>query len=364
MIRYLFEDLPEAGEVREVRPGILWLRMPLPMASLNHINLYLLEDVDGWWIVDTGIGIGDTETIWEQVFEEHLGDKPIKAVLSTHYHPDHTGVAGWLCERWRVPFYMSQTEYLTGMTFSRITSEHFTWMSEEYLTRCGFDSAQIEDMKGRFGGMGEVMHPLPTSYRRLVDGAHLRIGDTSWEVMVGRGHSPEHACLYSAGDNILISGDQVIPRITSNISVGGTEPDANPLKDWFVSLERFLEELPADALVLPAHNAPFYGLHNRLRYLIDHHEDHLLALEEACVDQDRTALDLLPVLFDRELDEHNLGLALGECLAHLNFLHQRGQVSRAVDEQGVYRYRSVDETLSQRRRERHYDGRDDAPMQV
>ncbi|NND66379.1 MAG: MBL fold metallo-hydrolase [Halioglobus sp.] len=364
MIRYLFEDLPEAGEVREIRPGILWLRMPLPMASLNHINLYLLEDDDGWWIVDTGIGIGDTETIWESVFARHLGDKPVKAVLSTHYHPDHTGVAGWLCERWRAPFYMSQAEYFTGMTFSRTTNEHFTWMSQQYLAQCGFDDQQIEDMGGRFGGMGEVMRPLPTAYRRLVDGGHLRINGVDWEVMVGRGHSPEHACLYCASHNILISGDQVIPRITSNISVGGSEPEANPLKEWFSSLERFLDELPHDTLVLPAHNAPFHGLHTRLRYLIDHHEDHLLALEEACVEEGHTALELLPVLFKRELDEHNLGLALGECLAHLNYLHQRGQVARELDEKGAYRYRSIDETLALRRRQRHHDAQGDAPMQV
>ncbi len=364
MIEYLFPDLPEAGDVREVSPGILWLRMPLPMPSLDHINLYLLEDADGWWLVDTGIGFGDTQAIWERVFEEHLGGKPVKAVLSTHYHPDHTGVAGWLCERWRVPFYMTQGEYFTGMTFSRMTQDDFTWATDQYFQHCGFDAGRIAEIKSRFGGMGEVMRPLPTAYRRLVDGTQLRINGVNWEVMVGRGHSPEHACLYCAAHNILVSGDQVIPRISSNISVGGTEPEANPLKDWFASLERFLEELPADTLVLPAHNAPFHGLHTRLRYLIDHHEDHLLALEEACLEDGRTALELLPVMFDRELDEHNLGLALGECLAHLNYLHQRGQVAREVDGQGAYRYRSVDETLPQRRRERHYGARGDAPMQV
>lgn len=364
MIRYLFDNEPAAGEVREIREGLLWLRMPLPMPSLNHINLYLLEDEDGWWIVDTGIGIGDTEAIWERVFAQHLADKPVKAVLSTHYHPDHTGVAGWLCERWRAPFYMSHGEYFTGMAFSRTTSEDFSWTTDQYYRHCGFDDKQISDIRSRFGGMGEVMRPLPTAYRRLVDGTNLRINGVNWEVMVGRGHSPEHACLYSASHNILVSGDQVIPRITSNISVGGAEPEANPLKDWFASLERFLEELPGDALVLPAHNAPFYGLHTRLRYLIDHHEDHLLALEEACVEEGRTALELLPVLFQRELDEHNLGLALGECLAHLNYLHQRGQVAREVDQRGAYRFRSVDETLRQRRRERHYDAQCDGPIQV
>ena len=191
---------------------------------------------------------------------------------------------------------------------------------------------------------------MPTAYRRLVDGAFLTINGQRWRVVVGRGHCPEHACLYSESLNILISGDQVIPKITSNVSVMAGEPEANPLNEWLASHERFLDILPADALVLPAHNAPFYGLHERLRYLIEHHEEHLLALEEACVDKAPTAMELLPVLFKRPLDEHQLGLALGECIAHLNYLHQRGQLAREVNDKGQLRYRSIDDTLPMRLR--------------
>jgi glyoxylase-like metal-dependent hydrolase (beta-lactamase superfamily II) len=162
--------------------------------------------------------------------------------------------------------------------------------------------------------------------------------------------------------NVLISGDQVIPRITSNVSVMGGEPEANPLKDWLASHERFLEVLPADALVLPAHNAPFYGLHGRLRFLIEHHEEHLLALEEACVDAAPTALELLPVLFKRELDENQIGLALGECIAHLNYLHQRGQLARETNGKGQHIYRSIDDTLHLRLRRNRSAGGDDQPI--
>jgi glyoxylase-like metal-dependent hydrolase (beta-lactamase superfamily II) len=205
---------------------------------------------------------------------------------------------------------------------------------------------------------------MPTAYRRLVDGAFLSINGNRWQVMVGRGHSPEHACLYSSALNILISGDQVIPRITSNISVSGAEPEGNPLREWLNSHERFLDVLPADALVLPAHNTPFYGLHERLRYLIEHHEDHLLALEEACLEQSHSAMELLPVLFKRPLDGHNLSLALGECIAHLNYLHQRGQLSRTVDAADCYRYQSIDATLPMRLRKQRHAAEDVPPMQV
>jgi glyoxylase-like metal-dependent hydrolase (beta-lactamase superfamily II) len=363
MLTYLFEDVPEPGGLREIVPGVYWLRMPLPMA-LDHINLYLLEDADGWWVVDTGIAIDPTQELWEKIFADSLSGKPVKAVVSTHYHPDHTGMAGWLCERFQAPFYMTQGEYLSGLSFSRMKKEDFSWTSRQHLQRSGYDEQQIEAARERFGGFGPYIKPMPTSYHRLVDGDSLVVNGSRWRVVVGRGHSPEHACLFNESLNILISGDQVIPRITSNVSVMGGEPEANPLKDWFQSHEHFLEVLPADALVLPAHNAPFHGLHFRLRHLIEHHEEHLLALEEACLEETPTAMELLPVLFKRELDQQQVGLALGECIAHLNYLHQRGQVERVEDEEGRYRYRSVDDTLPLRLRKHRHQAELLPPVQV
>jgi len=363
MLKYLFDDVPGAGQWREVAPGVLWLRMPLPM-ELDHINLYLLEDTDGWWIVDTGLAIGPTQALWEQLFEQVFKDKPVKAVVSTHHHPDHTGMAGWLCERWRAPFYITEAEYFTGLAFSRTQQHHYSWTTEQHMLRSGYTPQQVERSREHFGGFGAIITPMPTAYRRLVDGAFLTINGHRWQVVIGRGHSPEHACLYCSALNILLSGDQVIPRITSNISVSGAEPEGNPLREWLKSHERFLDTLPADVLVLPAHNAPFHGLHERLRFLIEHHEDHLLALEQACVAAPLSAMELLPVLFKRTLEGHNLSLALGECIAHLNYLHQRGQVERVEDAQGCYRYRSVDATLPMRLRKRRHQAEEAPPMQV
>lgn len=360
-LNYPFAELPEPGRCQLVAPGIKWLRMPLPMA-LDHINLYLLEDDDGWWVIDTGIAYGATQKLWRQIFADELGDKPIKAVLCTHMHPDHVGQAGWLCDEWKVPLYMTMGEYLSARVFSTMTADDLSWTSERFFRQAGMPTDFFAQMKSLFRGFGSVVEKLPGAYHRLEDGDRLSIGGVRWEIVVGSGHSPEHACLYSAALNVLISGDQVIPRITSNVSVTPGEPEGNPLRSWLFSHQDFLERLPADALVLPAHNTPFYGLHERLRALIVHHEDHLLALEQACATP-QSALELLPVLFKRELDETLIGMALGECVAHLNYLHQRGQLSRLEDTQGVYRFVSVDDTLPQRVRQGGHTA-DDSPLQV
>ncbi|MEM1113583.1 MAG: MBL fold metallo-hydrolase [Pseudomonadota bacterium] len=363
MISYPIEGLPEPGRSIEVADGVHWLRMPLPMA-LDHINLYLIEDEDGWLIVDTGIALGPTESLWEEVFTHVLADKPVKAVICTHFHPDHTGMAGWLCERWRVPFYMSWAEYYSGVNFSRLTPEDFSWTHEQHMARIGYSPDQIEQARKHFGGFGAYIKPMPKAFRRLQEGDSQLINGRRWRVIVGRGHSPEHACLYCEALNLMISGDQLIPRITSNISVNANEPEANPLRDWLQSLERLLEVVPDDTFILPAHNEPFYGAHARIRQLIEHHEEHLLAIEEACAASPGTVMDMLPVLFKRNLDAQQVGMAVGECIAHLNYLLGRGQLSRKIDEHGVYRYYSVDETLPQRLRQRSPEAADEGPLQV
>ena len=360
-LKYPFDDPPPAGRCFEVSPGVKWLRMPLPMA-LDHINLYLLEDHDGWWVIDTGINVGPVKDLWRQVIENELDGKPLKAVLCTHMHPDHVGQAGWLCGEWRLPLYMSMGEYLSARTYSKFTADDLGWVGEEFYRRAGMDDSHFEAVKERFRGFGSAVEPIPMAYRRLEEQDYLTIGDTRWRVITGRGHSPEHVCLYSAALNVLISGDQVIPRITSNVSVSSSEPEGNPLRHWMASHQKFLEALPADPLVLPAHNLPFYGLHDRLRSLIQHHEDHLLALEQACLTPS-TALELLPVLFKRELDDFQVDMALGECIAHLNYLVHRAQLDRELNTSGAWLYRSIDDSLQQRLRQMSHIP-DDQPLQV
>ena len=187
-----------------------------------------------------------------------------------------------------------------------------------------------------FGGFGRGLYALPDSFHRLNDGDELRIGDHVWRVVVGSGHSPEHACLYCPELKLMISGDQVLPKITTNVSVWFEQPWANPLGLYLDSLRRF-EPMAAETLVLPSHGRPFRGLHARLAGLRDHHDARLAETLDALAEP-RSAAALVPLLFQRELDTHQLTFALGEALAHLHFLEADGRVRREVGEDGVHRF--------------------------
>ncbi len=358
-LQYPFEQSPPPGTTMEVSPGVRWLRMPLPLA-LDHINLYLLRDDDGWWIVDTGIGGGKTQELWEQIFANELDGLPIKAVLSTHMHPDHVGQAGWLCERFRVPFYMTRAEFYAARVMSEMP-DGLSWTSEQYMRRHGTAEAHIERMRSSKMRMSSMVEPLPMAYRRLRAGQRLRIGGHDWKIMVGEGHSPEHACLYCAELGVLLSGDQVIAGITPNVSVMPTEPEANPMADWLQTLKPF-GDLPEDTLVLPAHRLPFYGLRQRVSDIIEHHEDHMVALEKAC-QRPQLLSDLLPVLFKRELDPSQITMAQGECVAHLHLLMERGLIARELGEDGLYRFRTTDPDIADKHTSPGYQG-DDSPHMV
>lgn len=358
-LRYPFDKTPEFGTVAQVAPGVFWLRMPLPMA-LDHINLYMLEDESGWYIVDTGLRGEDKQQYWQQIFDTALGGKPVIGVIVTHMHPDHVGQAGWLTEKWQAPLYMTRLEYLQARVLVAMP-RGLAWTTEQHMHRIGVSAAHIEKMRQSTFGFSDIVEPMPMAYNRLVAGRVLSIGGNDWQVIVGEGHSPEHACLYAPALGVLISGDQVIPKITSNISVMASEPEANPLADWLASLQQFFR-LPENTLVLPAHNTPFYGLHERVRFLLQHHEDHMVALEKACVTP-QTVMELLPVLFKRRLNGAQVTMALGECVAHLNLLSARQRVMRTLDQDGVYRYQTIDPELEARHLSADY-AQDDCPIMV
>lgn len=347
----------------EVAPGVYWLQMPLPM-SLNHINLYLLEGDTGWTIVDTGIRGAETRDYWLEIFDKSLGGNPVEQIICTHMHPDHTGQSGFLSEHWRAPLLMSYSEYYQARVMQTMMRDGGNWQMSEYFQRAGIEMDFLEKMRearSNFAPEPED-HPFPASYERLSEGDTLTIGHNDWQVITGSGHSPEHVCLYCKDLRLLISGDQILPIITSNVSVQPTEPFANPMVAWLDSHEKFKALLPDDILVLPAHNRPFYGVQARLQELIDHHEDRMLIIEEACVEPQR-AIDLLPRLFARELEDHSLFMGLGEAIAHIHCLMTRNRIERTLDGE-VYRYRSIDPTLADRARPGEHEAPDEAPQQV
>lgn len=338
-LEYPFPEVPPTGTTIEVAPGVLWMRMPLPF-SLNHINLWALADGDGWTIVDTGVSTPDTAAAWRQLLPGALGGKPVTRILVTHMHPDHIGMAGWLMRKYpEARLWITRLEYMTCRVLAADTGREAPDVGVEFYKRAGWDDEAIEFYRTRFGGFGKGVYKLPDSFRRIRDQEVLRIGDHDWRVVVGTGHSPEHACLHCADLKVLISGDQVLPKISSNVSVFPTEPDGDPLGDWMASLERIAREVPDDVLVLPAHNEPFRGLHARLAYLAAGHRQGLVKLRAMLEQSPRRAIDVFGALFGRPIDSlHLQSMATGESLAHLNYLVARGQADVRLDEAGVAWY--------------------------
>lgn len=336
---YPFTSKPEPGTTMEVAPGVHWLRLTLPF-QLNHINLWLLEDGDGWTIVDTGLNDSGSRAAWENLFGTMMGGKPVHRVIVTHLHPDHVGLAGWLVERFDAPLFMSRTDYLLCRTLVMDTGREAPHEGVRFYKAAGFPDEALAKYKERFGGFGMGVHRLPQSFRRLQEGNTLTIGGRVWQVVVGSGHAPEHVCLWCPEANLLISGDQVLPRISSNVSVFPTEPDSNPLQDWIDSCHRIKALLPPDTLVLPAHNEPFRNAGKRLQDLIGGHEEGMAKLLDLCREPKR-AVEVFPALFRSRITGGNYIMATGESIAHLNCLIARGQMTRTTGADGVDLYQTV-----------------------
>jgi glyoxylase-like metal-dependent hydrolase (beta-lactamase superfamily II) len=338
---YPFEGLPARGMTTEVAPGVHWIRMPLPY-RLDHINLWALDDGKGWALVDTGVRNEETALVWRELFSNAPDQRPITRVFVTHMHPDHVGMAGWLTKKFGVRLWMSRLEYLTCRVMVSDTGREAPPDAVEFYRRAGWSENSIETYRTRFGNFGKHIHPLPDSYRRLQDGEELIIGANTWRVIVGSGHSPEHACLYCPALKVLISGDQILPRISSNVSVHPNEPDGDPMKNWLDSLAKIRREVPDDVLVLPSHNECFRGLHARIDALESGQHKSLERLRRSLKDRKR-AIDVFGALFARAISEADvalLGMATGESLACLNYLIHRGEVESEIDAEGVAWYQN------------------------
>ncbi|HWK60205.1 MAG TPA: MBL fold metallo-hydrolase [Eoetvoesiella sp.] len=340
------EAVPEPGRALTVGDGVRWIRLPLPFA-LDHINVWLLRDeIDGrqgWTVVDTGVARDNVKALWEQVFETALDGLPVLRVLVTHMHPDHVGLAQWLCERWNAPLWITMTEFMTARLWSRAPLQNQVEggaggdMALAHFVRHGLSDPQAIQEIGKRGSYYPSLVPdAPASFRRIMDGDEIAIGGRVWRVIVGYGHSPEHAALYCDTLQMLISGDMVLPRISTNVSVFSFEPEANPLPLYLKSLKRF-DGLPEDTVVLPSHGRPFKGLHERIAQQHAHHAERLDEVMAACRTP-RSANDIVPIMFHRKLDTHQITFAIGEALAHLHALYYQGKLKRELGGDGVFRF--------------------------
>lgn len=342
----LGDTLPKECEVLEVSQGVKWIRMRLPFA-LDHINLWLLKDRDtspegvervGWTIVDCCIDSETTRAQWESIFANCLEGMPILRVIVTHMHPDHIGLAHWLCARWEARLWISATDY----SAARVAIDDRNGFGGEagalfYESHGIADEDFLQHVRGRSSYYPALVPALPPNYRRLMDGAYLTIDGKRWRCISGYGHAPEHIALYCDELSLLISGDMVLPRISTNVSVHAMEPEADPLRLFLTSIERYLE-LPPHTLVLPSHGKPFTGLHERIRQLQHHHRDRLAEIMVAVEHRSLNAADVVPLMFKRPLDSHQMTFAVGEALAHLHLLWLYGRLHRELSARGIFQF--------------------------
>ncbi|WP_299295233.1 MBL fold metallo-hydrolase [uncultured Tateyamaria sp.] len=340
-LRYPWADAPEHGSATEVAPGVLWCRLPLPM-KLDHVNVYALDDGDSWTVIDTGFASNKTRGIWQALMDGPLGGKPIARVIVTHHHPDHVGLAGWLQRDFGAELITTRTAWLFARMLTLDVQDRPVAETLQFYRRAGMDPAILDQRANeRPFNFGDIVAPMPLGYTRIKQGDTIRMGGRAWDIHIGNGHAPEHATFWSRDDNLVISGDQILPSISPNTGVYATEPMADPIGDWLEACERLAPLAHDDHLVLGGHKLPFTGLPTRMRQLIDNHHGALARLIDY-IDTPKSAAQCFVPLFKRKIGEGEYGLALVEAIAHLSHLYQEGRASRTKRDDGAWVYQRKD----------------------
>ncbi len=335
-LKFPYETPPSGAEMIEVAEGIHWIRLPLPM-KLDHVNIYALEDGDGWTVIDAGMNTRKGRALWGALMAGPLRGRPVKRVVVTHHHPDHVGMAGWLQSEHGAELWTTRTAWLFARMLTLDVQD--TWPEETlaFYRSAGMDRAVYEKRRAeRPFNFADVVAPMPLGFKRLDEGDTLRIGRRTFTVRLGQGHAPDHLTLWA--DDVVIAGDQVIAGISSNLGVYATEPEADPVGAWLESCERLKPFARPAHLVLPGHKLPFYGLETRLTQLIGNHHSALERLK-AHLATPRTAAECFPPLFKRRIGDGEYGLALVEAVGHVNHLHRIGEASRERRADGAFLWR-------------------------
>ncbi len=333
------ERLPDPGTLAEITSGLSWLRMPLPFA-LDHINLWVIDEGESWTLVDSGLHNDETKALWHQLFSGPLAGKPVGRLLVTHHHPDHFGLAGWLADETQAPVWMSEIEFCFGSWLYHLPDETYTPRLRAYYIRQGLPEETAVKLTSRGNLYRGRCGPPPPKVETLKLGGAIEAGGRRWTIVPGHGHVEGHACLYAEDEGIFIAGDQLLPRISPNVSVHAWNDQADPLTAFIETQERLARILNDETLILPSHGRPFFGGATRAKALVEHHAERLDRAEEACKERPLSAYETIPALFNRKLDDHQLFFALGESLSHLNHLAVRGRVSE-VEKDGVLRFRAT-----------------------
>jgi len=236
---------------------------------------------------------------------------------------------------------MSQVEYLQSVYHQNRGTEERQEAQRLFFRRHGMDENLTDELLGRGQDYLKRVSVLPPSYRRIAHGDEVVIGTRRFKVITGGGHALDQVMLYCAADKLFLSADQVLSKISPNVSVWAVEPDQNSLGEYLASLASLTTTLPYDVLVLPGHGVPFYGMKTRIKQLADHHEERCRLIAEACRDIPQTSKELVPVVFHKHvLDVHQMGFAAGELIAHVNYMLVEGRLT-AQETEGMLRFRTT-----------------------
>lgn len=339
-VTFPIETPPAPGECVEVAPGILWTRLALPF-RLNHVNIYLIEDGDGYAAVDTGIADDGTRAAWKALLAGPLAGKKLTRLIVTHHHPDHIGLAGWLCQEFGIPLLTSQTGFLACNNIALSPGALGSGVYRDFYRAHGMDAGTAEMVSTQGHFYLRMVTPLPLTFFRLVAGERLKVGAYEFEILSGDGHAPEQIMLFARKQKLFLAADQVLARITPNVSVWAVEPDGDPLGLYTRSLKSIAAAIPQDTLVLPGHELPFFGLQTRIGEILAHHEERCSTILTATQERPMTVADLVPVLFTRKLDPHQMSFAFSEAHAHVNLLVHEGKLCWKKDAEGILRVTPV-----------------------
>ncbi len=330
---------PAPGEITRIAPGVLWFRLKLPFA-LNHVNIYLIEDDDGWLVLDTGLATDDCRAGWDSILSGPLKGQRLTGMLVSHFHPDHVGLAGWLHERFRLPLEMPRTEYLYHLMAAHGRGDMYDAMHKDFYRSHGLSDDMTATIVGRGHHYLHLVTGVPASYDRIRHGGMKRAGGRDFRILTGGGHALEQAMLHQSSDGLFFAADQVIARISPNVSVHPVEPNDDPLGTYLRDLTDLRATVPDDVLVLPGHGLPFQGLHTRIDELMAHHAHRCAQIAEFCRSRPVSVAELVPLLFERALDAHQTGFAFGEVLAHVNYMTYQNEIIPETGNDGVHRFRA------------------------
>jgi len=331
---------PAPGTVTDIAPGIRWLRLPLPY-RLDHVNIYLIQNEGGWTALDSGLGTDECKQAWQAALAGPLKGQSLKSLIVSHFHPDHVGLAGWLCEQYGIDLTMPRPEYLHSLLLQFAPADYGEDVFRPFYKRHGLSAEATEIVLSRGHEYLKRTTGVPASYHRIKHGDTLAVGERDFQVLTGGGHALEQAMLYRPAEKLFLAADQVIARISPSVSVHPIEPTLDALGIYLSSLKAIKASVKPDVLVLPGHGLPFHGLHDRVDELIDHHAARCGDITNGCKDAPLSVAELVPVLFTRPLDAHQTGFAFGEVLAHVNHMLGRGELRLETDAGGVDRYRTV-----------------------